>query len=104
MTDPIAAFIRGERETLLRAAPPPHAARLWHEARRRRAASLRRSMRLAGWLVRLAVAAAMLVSFFLSVPARPESWFLLLLCALSIWLTRGACAPVRHDSLKGNME
>jgi hypothetical protein len=98
MTDPIAAFVRAERETLLAAAPPPHAARLWHEARRRRAAALRRTMRLAGWLARLAAAAAMLVSFLL---VRPESFALLAFCALLIWLTRGACAPVSHDAPKG---
>ena len=100
MSDPIAAFIRGEREALLQAAPPPHAARIWHEARRRRAASLRRTMRAAGWLVRLVVAAAMLTSFALM---RPEAHFLLLLCALSIWLTWGACASIPHDSPKGDM-
>jgi hypothetical protein len=99
MTDPVASFIRGERETLLEAAPPPHAARLWHEARRRNAAALRRSLRAAGWLVRLAVAAAALASFLF---VRPEAHFLLLLCALSIWLTWGACAPVR--SQKGILE
>ena len=60
MSDPIAAFIRSERETLLQAAPPPHAARVWHEARHRRAASLRRTMRAAGWLVRFVVADAAL--------------------------------------------
>jgi len=101
MSDPIAAFVRSEREEMLRAAPPQHAARLWHEARRRRAASLRRSMSAAGWLVRLVVAAAMLTTFAL---ARPEAHFLLLLCALSIWLTRGACAPLRHQSRKGLLE
>jgi len=102
MTDPIAAFIRGERETLLRAAPPPHAARLWHAARRRRAASLRRTMRVAAWLVRLAVATAMLLSFFLSL--RPEAWLLLLTFALSVWLTRGACAPGHDEPRKGLLE
>jgi hypothetical protein len=98
MTDPVALFIRTEREKLIEAAPAPHAARLWHEARRRGAAALRRSMSAAGWLVRLAVAAATLVSF---VAVRPEAHFLLLLCALSIWLTRGACAPLHPPSRKG---
>jgi hypothetical protein len=91
MTDPIAKLIRGERDALLQAAPAPSAARLWHEARRRRAAALRRSMSAAGWLVRLAVAAAMAIGF---AAWRPEAPFLLLLCAVSIWLTRGACAPL----------
>ena len=100
MTDPIAAFIRGEREALLQAAPPPHAARLWHEARRRRAAALRRGLWAAGWLARLAVAAVMLVSFVL---VRPESLVLLVLCALSIWLTRGACAPAQREFRKGTV-
>ena len=101
MTDPVAAFVRAERDALLAAAPPPHAARLWHEARRRRAAALRRTMRAAGWLVRLAVAATMLVSFAL---VRPEAWALLVLCVLSIWLTRGACAPVEAELRKGTIE
>jgi hypothetical protein len=101
MTDPVAALIRSEREALLQAAPPPHAARLWHEARRRRAAALRRSMRAAGWLVRLVIAAAMLASYL---SLRPEAHLMLILCALSIWLTRGACAPVDHQSRKGDME
>ena len=91
MIDPVAEFIRAEREALLQAAPAPHAARLWHEARRRRAASLRRTMGAIGWLVRLAVAAATVFSFLYP---RPEAWFLLLLLSLSLWLTRGACAPV----------
>jgi hypothetical protein len=91
MSDPVADLIRGERRALLESAPPLNAARLWHEARRRRSASLRRALRVAGWLVRLAVAAAMLTSFLF---VRPEAHFLLLLCALSIWLTRGACAPI----------
>jgi hypothetical protein len=98
MNDPVALFIRTERERLLEAAPEPHAARLWHEARRRNAAALRRSMSAAGWLVRLAVAAATLMSFL---TVRPEAHFLLLLCALSIWLTWGACAPIPRDSPKG---
>lgn len=98
MTDPVALFIRSERERLLEAAPAPHAARLWHEARRRNAASLRRSMRAAGWLVRLAVAAATLASVL---TVRPEAHFLLLLCALSIWLTWGACAPIHPHARKG---
>jgi len=98
MSDPIADFIRGERKALLLAAPPPHAARIWHEARRRRAASLRRTMRAAGWLVRLVVAAAMLMSFLFW---RPEAQFLLMLSALSIWLTWGACAPIPRESRKG---
>lgn len=99
MTDPVADFIRGERRALLQSAPRPNAARLWHEARRRRAASLRRGLKVAGWLVRLAVAAAMLVSFLF---VRPEAHFLLLLCLLSIWLTRGACAPTALA--KGTLE
>lgn len=101
MTDPVARFIRGERDALLQAAPPPHAARLWHEARRRNAASLRRSMSAAGWLVRLVLASATLMSF---VSVRPEAHFLLLLCALSIWLTGGACAPIHRESRKGITE
>ena len=99
MTDPVADFIRAEREALIDSAPEPHAARLWHEARGRRAASLRRSMRAAGWLIRLAVAAAMIAAFM---TARPDAYFLLLLSILSIWLTRGACAPAQ--SRKGIME
>jgi hypothetical protein len=100
MSDPVLDFIRGERTALLQVAPPPDAVRLWHEARRRRAASLRRGLRVAGWLVRLAVAAAMVMSFLL---VRPEAHFLLLACALSIWLTRGACAPVAHHPRKGTL-
>ncbi|HST37295.1 MAG TPA: hypothetical protein VLK25_11780 [Allosphingosinicella sp.] len=100
MTDPVAAFIRAEREALLQAAPAPHAARLWHEARRRNAASLRRSMRAAGWLVRLAVALATLASLL---AVRPEANFLAVLFILSLWLTRGACAPLRPDSRKGTL-
>lgn len=99
MGDPIAELILAEREALLRSAPVPHTARVWHEARRRRAASLRGSMTAVGWLVRLIVAGATLVSF---VSIRPEADFLLLLCAVSIWLTRGACAPV--VSKKGALE
>ncbi|MET1109996.1 MAG: hypothetical protein ABWX67_00570 [Allosphingosinicella sp.] len=99
MNDPVADFIRGERRALLQSAPSPNAARLWHEARRRRSASLRRGLRVVGWLVRLAVAAAMVVSFLF---VRPEAHFLLLLCALSIWLTRGACAPAATP--KGTLE
>ena len=91
MSDPIAEFIRAEREALLEAAPAPHAARLWHEARRRRADSLRRSLSAIGWLVRVVIAAATLVS---SVYWRPETYFLVLLLFLSIWLTRGACVPI----------
>src|SRR5919106_2601411 len=72
MSDPIAEFIRAEREALLQAAPAPHAARLWHEARRRRADSLRRSLSAIGWLVRVVIAAAILVS---SVYWRPETYF-----------------------------
>lgn len=101
MTDPVADFIRGEREALLRAAPQPNAARLWHEARRRRAKSLRRSIRVAGWLARLAVAAALLTSF---VSVWAEAHFLLLLWVLSIWLTWGACAPNRNETPKGIIE
>jgi len=101
MTDPVAGFIRSDRAALLEAAPPPHAARLWHEARRRRSAALRRSLSLAGWLVRLAVAAAMLAGFL---SARPEAPFLLLLCLLSAWLTRGACAPLHRETSKGSLE
>jgi len=101
MSDPIADFIRSEREKLLEAAPAPNAARLWHEARRRRAASLRATMRAAGWAIRLAVAAATAISFLL---LQPEANFLLLLSALSIWLTRGACAPGHHNPTKGLME
>jgi hypothetical protein len=101
MSDPVGEFIRGDRKALLQAAPPPHAARIWHDARARRAASLRRSMSAAGWLIRLVVAAAMLLSF---VSLRPEAHFLLLLCIVSIWLTRGACAPVHRQSRKGIME
>lgn len=100
MSDPVAEFIRSERRALLEAAPPPHAACLWHEARRRRADSLRRSLRAAGWLVRLAVAAAMLVAFL---AVRPGAWFLFLLCLVSIWLTRGACASIRPETRKGTM-
>lgn len=92
MTDPIAARLRAERDALLETAPPPHAAMLWHEARRRRAASLRRGMKIAGWLVRLVLAAAMAASFLL---AWPEARLLAVLCVLSIWLTQGACAPTR---------
>lgn len=98
MTDPVAERLRGERAALLRAAPPPHAARLWHEARRRRASSLGRCMSAAGWLVRLVIAGAALASF---VAELPGAWFLLLLCALSLWLTRGACAPIRHSPKRG---
>lgn len=98
MSDPVAAFIHAEREASLRAAPAPHSARLWHEARRRRAASLRASMSAVGWLVRLVLAAATLVSF---APARPEAYFLLLLFSLSVWLTGAACAPARRLSRKG---
>ncbi len=98
MDNPIADFIRAEREQLLRAAPAPHAARLWHEARRRRAASLRRAASAAGWLVRLIVAAAALIA---CVPLRPGSYFLLVLLAVTIWLTRGACAPIRQLVVKG---
>ena len=101
MTDPVASFIRGERERLLQVAPPPHAARLWHEVRRRRAAALRRSMRATGWLVRLVLAAAMLLCVL---SLRPEAHLMLVLCVLSFWLTRGACAPIRSESPKGNME
>lgn len=100
MTDPIADFIRTERARLIEAAPAPNAARLWHEARRRRAASLRAAMRAAGWAIRLAVAAATAIAFLFP---QPEARFLLLLLALSIWLTRGACAPA-HQNLKGIME
>lgn len=98
MNDPIAEFIRAERETLLGSAPAPHAARLWHEARRRRAASLRRAASAAGWLIRLIVAAAALMSL---VPLRPGSYFLILLLAVTIWLTHGACAPLRLFFQKG---
>jgi hypothetical protein len=98
MTDPVAELIRGERDALLQVAPAPHAARLWHEARRRRAASLRTSMRAVGWLVRLALAAATLISF---AALRPEAYFLLLLFSVSVWLTGAACAPVRPLSMKG---
>ena len=101
MTDPIADFIRRERETLLEAAPAPNAARLWHEARRRRAASLRAAMRAAGWAIRLAVAAGAAVSFLF---LQPEAHFLLLLLALSIGLPRGAGAPGRHQPRKGITE
>lgn len=101
MTDPLAAFVRAEREALLQVAPAPHAARLWHEARRRSAAALRRGIGAAGWLVRITVAAAMFICFL---SARPEADFLFLLCVLSIWLTRGACASSRRDSRKGIME
>ena len=101
MTHPIAAFDRAEREALLQAAPAPHAAKLWHEARRRRAAALRRSLRVAGWLLRPLVAAAVLISFVL---VRPESFVLLAFCALSVWLTRGACAPLPRDASKGLSE
>lgn len=101
MSDPIADFIRSEREKLLEAAPAPNAARLWHEARRRRAASLRAAMRAAGWAIRLALAVAAAISFLFP---RPEAHFLLLLLALSIWLTRGACAPGHNQPAKGNME
>ena len=92
MSDPLAKFIRSERQALLQAAPPPHAARLWHEARRRRADTLRRNMRLAGWLVRLIVSAAVLVSF---ATVQAETYFLFLLWAGSIWLTWSACAPTQ---------
>jgi hypothetical protein len=95
MSDPVAEFLRGEREVMLRAGPAPHAARLWHEARRRHAASLRRAMGIAGWLVRLVVAAATLMS---CLSMQPQADFLLLLLALSMWLTWGACAPVRRQN------
>lgn len=98
MSDPLAAFIRAERDAVLEAAPPPHAARLWHEARRRRAASLRKAMSAAGWLVRLVVGATLLVSV---ATWRPDAYFLAFLCLLSIWLTRGACAPVQRETRKG---
>lgn len=90
MTDRVASFMRGERQALLQAAPPSNAARLWHEARRRRADTLRRNMRLAGWLVRLIVSAAVLVSF---ATVQAETYFLFLLWAGSMWLTASACAP-----------
>ena len=98
MSDPLADFIRNDRQALVDAAPPLHAARLWHEARRRRADALRRNMNLAGWLVRLAVTAAVLVSFW---AVRPDSYFLFFLWALMIWLTWGACAPIHRRSAKG---
>ncbi len=100
MSDPIAAYIRREREVLLRAAPPPHAARVWHQARRRRAAALRRAMSAAGWVVRLVVTAAVLLSF----SVRPETWFLLLIVALVFWLTNGACGPIHSHLRKDNVQ
>lgn len=98
MNDPVALFLRRERETLFEAAPPLHAAKLWHEARVRRAAALRRIMSVAGWLIRLLVAAAMLAGFAF---ARPEAHFLFILLILSVWLTRGACAAPPLSSSKG---
>lgn len=98
MSDPLAELIRGERQALLQAAPSPHAARLWQQARRRRADTLRRQMRLAGWLVRLIVSVAVLASF---ATVQSETYFLFLLWAGSIWLTWGACAPSRRESLEG---
>lgn len=100
MTDPVAAFVRAERDALLEAAPAPHAARLWHAARRRRAASLRRLTSVAGWLARIAIAAAALASF---AAGQPAGYPLLLLLTVAIWLTRGACAPVPQASAKGTM-
>ena len=98
MTDPLANFLRAERERLIAAAPAPDAARLWHLARARRAEALRRAMRAAGWLVRLAVAGAVLVCLL---AWRPEAWFLGLIAALAIWLTRGACARLHPQAPKG---
>lgn len=89
MSDPIADFIRGERDVLARTAPAPHAARVWHAARRRRAARLSDGVRAVGWLVRLAIAAATL---WCVVAWRSEAQVMLLLLAVSIWLTWGACA------------
>jgi len=92
MTDPVAAFMRRERKALLRSAPKAAAAApLWHLARRRRERRLRRWLRAAGWLVRVAVAATAVAAFAV---ARPEAHFLLFALAISAWLTRGACAPV----------
>lgn len=98
MRDALADLIRGERDTLLRAAPAPHVGRLWHEARRRRAATLRRVSMAVGWLVRLAVAAATVATLM---PWRSESSLSLLLLGLSVWLTRGACAASPNLSKKG---
>jgi hypothetical protein len=97
MSDPVAAFIRAEKDELVQAAPAPHAARLWHTARQRRAASLQRVMRASAWLARLILAAAMVAGFLL---VRPEAYFLAILCAVAIWLTRGACAPAQARSVK----
>lgn len=98
MTDPVAEFVRAERTALLGLAPPPHAARVWHRARRARADRLRRGMSAIGWLVRLTLAVAVAASVWW---ARPDSMLLIVSLGLAVWLTAGVCAPPGRRSNRG---
>lgn len=96
MTDPVLSFIRAERDALHSRSPAPHAAWVWHDARRLRAARLGHVTSAFGWLVRFVLAGMTVVTFLIW---RSEAPFLLFLFCLSSWLTRGACAPVSPNIL-----
>ena len=96
--DQFRLLMRAEAERVGAQAPPPNTAASWHAARRARAMRLHHFFNVAGWAIRVGVAALLGVTMWLDPNALPAAAVPSLLL---LWLTGGIVrrAPRAADRL-----